>query len=70
MELFIGLLIWGAKEAYQSFVGSRAKTLSSLDEQKLKIAILETELKNAVQKIDDLQDGINFLKSEKRAYRV
>ena len=69
MEYFIMFAIWGLKEAYQSYVGYRAKNAISLEEQKIDIAILKTQLKNAVQKIDDLQDGINFIRNEKRKYR-
>lgn len=67
--LIIGFLIWAGKEIYQSFLGSRSKTLETVEKTKEKLIILEIELKNAALKIDELQRGIDFLKSEKREYR-
>lgn len=63
------LVVWSLKEAYQSFIGSRAKTIDEITKAKKEIVILQCELKNAVLKIDDLQHGIDFLKNVKRQYR-
>jgi hypothetical protein len=64
----IALFIWGAKEAYHSFAGSRAKTLEALDKAKREIIILQVNLDNAILKIEKIQDGVNRLES-KRVYR-
>ena len=59
-EIFIGFFIWALKEAYQSFIGSRAKTLNELDSLKRQVTRLEvmTELlRNSIIKAqsDDLR---------------
>jgi len=61
--------IWALKEAYQSFYGSRMKTLEALDKAKNEILVLQCDIKLAMSKIDDVQSSVNFLKNVKREYR-
>ena len=68
-SVLIPFAIWAIKEAYQSFYGSRMKTLDALDSAQKKIIVLECDLKLAMSKIDDVQSSVNFLKNIKREYR-
>jgi len=63
------LIVWGLKEAYQSFVGSRAKTIDALTQAQKDIGILQVELKNATLKLDRIESGVSRLESGKRVYR-
>lgn len=68
-EFFIPFGVWAIKEVYQSFYGSRMKTLEALDIAKKEIIILQCDLKIALGKIDDVQSSVDFLKNLKREYR-
>ena len=68
MELFLAFCAWALKELYQSFKGSRAKTLQKLDEQAKQILELKILVETQSVKIDTLKEQVSIY-SEKRAYR-
>lgn len=68
-EIIMAVLGWVLKEAYQSFVGYRAKQSEKLDTANKDISILKLEMRNALLKVEELQKGIDYLRVQKREYR-
>ena len=67
-EIFFGFLIWGLKEVYQSFIGSRKKAQESLDKINREVLELQVKLENATVKIEELNGSVLRLAVD-RVYR-
>lgn len=68
MEITIAFCAWALKELYQNYIGSRAKTLSVVQELEKKIIALEITLNAQTRLINKLEDKIEKLNTI-RAYR-